>query len=393
MAERKLKLGVAGLGRAFTLMLPTFVADRRVELVAAADLRAEARSRFETEFGARSYASVAELCADPAVEIVYVATPHERRLEHATQAAAAGKHLLVEKPLALTIDECRSIIASVTAAGTTLVVGHSHSFDGPIRYTRELISGGRFGRVRMITALNYTDFLYRPRRPEELNTGQGGGVLFSQAAHQVDIVRALSTSTPRSVRAALGAWDPARPTEGAYGALLQFEDGAFASLSYSGYGHFDTDELCGWVGELGQRKSPRSHGAARRALAAVEDADTEASLKAARNYGGASYAQPKDPPLANEHFGMVVVSCERADLRPLPSGVMVYGDDDAHLETLPAPRAPRAAVIDELYEAVVRRRRTLHDGAWGLATLEICLAMLRSGRSGKEVVLVHQHRT
>ena len=43
----------------------------------------------------------------------------------------------------------------------------------------------------MITALNYTDFLYRPRRPEELDTAQGGGAVFNQAAHQVDIVRLL----------------------------------------------------------------------------------------------------------------------------------------------------------------------------------------------------------
>ena len=64
--------------------------------------------------------------------------------------------------------------------------------------------------------------------------------MFNQAAHQVDIVR-LHRRRPRaSVRAATGAWDAARPTEGAYAALLTFEGGAFASLTYSGYGHFDS---------------------------------------------------------------------------------------------------------------------------------------------------------
>ena len=59
----------------------------------------------------------------------------------------------------------------------------------------------------MITALNYTDFLYRPRRPEELDTAQGGGAVFNQAAHQVDIVRLLGGGRVKSVRAATGAWD------------------------------------------------------------------------------------------------------------------------------------------------------------------------------------------
>ncbi|HSG66339.1 MAG TPA: Gfo/Idh/MocA family oxidoreductase, partial [Gammaproteobacteria bacterium] len=65
---RRIRFGIAGLGRAFTLMLPTFVADRRIELVAAADPREEARARFAAEFGAKVDADVAELCADPGVE-------------------------------------------------------------------------------------------------------------------------------------------------------------------------------------------------------------------------------------------------------------------------------------------------------------------------------------
>src|SRR4029453_9918866 len=101
-----LALGVAGLGRAFSLMSPTLAADERVKLVAAADPRPEARRRFEADFGARSYASVEELCADAAVQVVYVASPHQHHAAHAIAAAAAGKHVLVEKPMALSLDEC-----------------------------------------------------------------------------------------------------------------------------------------------------------------------------------------------------------------------------------------------------------------------------------------------
>ena len=383
--RRKLRIGVAGLGRAFTVMLPTFVADPRVALVAAADPRAEARARFAVDFSAKTYETVEAMCADTAVEIVYLATPHQYHAQHAILAARHGKHVLVEKPMALTLSDCAAMIAAAQAARVHLVIGHSHSFDAPILRTRALIAGGAFGAVRMIQALDYTDFVYRPRRPEELDTAQGGGAIFSQAAHQVDIVRLLGGGRVRSVRAATGAWDAARPTEGAYAALVTFDNGAFASLTYGGYGHFDSDEFQGWIGEMGQAKQPYARTPRRFA-----NADDEAAFKRAGNYGGASYQPAINPPLAHQHFGLLIASCERADLRPLPNGVMVYQDGTARLEALPPPAVPRGEVIDELHDAVVDGTPPLHDGAWAMATLEACLAILRSAREGREIALAHQ---
>ncbi len=387
---RRVRLGVAGLGRAFTLMLPTLSAHPGVELVAAADPRREARDRFAADFNAKAYGSVEELCADKAVEAVYVATPHRHHAPHAILAARSGRHVLVEKPMALSIEEAESMVAAAREGGVRLVVGHSHSFDAPILRARAIVESGELGAVRMITALNFTDFLYRPRRPEELDTAAGGGVIFSQAAHQVDVVRLLGGGLAERVRAMTGAWDPRRATEGAYSALLAFRGGAFASLTYSGYGHFDSDELCGWIGETGARKDPALYGAARRALASIADPAAEAAAKAARNYGGASYAKPGAEPPWHEHFGLVIVSCERGDVRPTPSSVIVQGDDSQRTEALAKPAVPRAEVIDELCEAVLANRSPLHDGEWGLATLEVCIAMLRSARESREVRLVRQ---
>ena len=383
--DRKLRIGVAGLGRAFSVMLPTFVADPRVALVAAADPRAEARARFAADFGGNAYPRVEDLCADPAVEVVYVATPHQLHAAHAVRAAEHGKHLLVEKPLALTLADCDAIIAAASRAGVHLVVGHSHSFDAPILRLRALVASGAFGPVRMITALNYTDYLYRPRRPEELDTARGGGAVFNQAAHQVDIVRLIGGGRVATVRAATGAWDEARPTEGAYAALLTFADGAFASLSYNGYGRFDSDEFNDWIGEMGLPKSPDA-GAARPRFATGEE---ETAYKAARNYGGADY-RPPAAGTAHQHFGTVIVSCAEADLRPLPSGVMIYQDGAARLETLPPPAIPRVEVIDEVYRAVVDGTPPLHDGPWAAASVEVLLAILRSAREGREIALTRQ---
>ena len=391
MNARVLRIGVAGLGRAFTLMLPTLRRDARVRLVAAADPVTAARTQFERDFDARTHDSVAALCADPDVEVVYVATPHELHAEHALLAFAHGKHVLVEKPLAVALADCTRMIDAAAAARRHLIVGHSHSFDGPVLRVRELIDSGEFGAVRMIHAFYATDYLYRPRRPEELRTADGGGVIYSQAVHQLDIVRLLGGGLVRSIRAQTGTWDPQRPTEGAYSALLTFANGTFASATYSGYGHYDGDELADNISEVGLPRSGTDYGAARRRLAAAAPDTAEAALKAARNYGGSAYVPLADSVApAHQHFGHVLVCCDRGDLRPTPHGVAIYGDAERRFQPLPAPTVPRAEVIDELWSAVVDDRPPLHDGRWARATLEACTAMLDSARDGRDIVLQYQ---
>lgn len=383
-----LRIGVLGLGRAFTLMVPTFERDPRVRLVAAFDPRDGARAAFVSAFGGVAHDSAAAVCADEAVEWVYVATPHALHAGHVQLAAAHGKHVMVEKPMALTLAECDAMIDTCERAGVHLVVGHSHSYDAPVRLARELIDAGRIGTVRMVHAMQYTDFLYRPRRPEELDTSRGGGVVHSQAAHQIDIVRLLAGGRVHSVRAVVGRWDPARPTEGAYAALLTFDDGAFASVTYNGYGFYDTDLLMDGIGELGWPKPRDAHARTRARLAAVADEAQEAALKAERNFGGRLYVPaPAAPPPAWQHFGPVVVSGERGDMRLTPTGVQIVDASGPSFVAAPAPAIPRSEVIDELWAVSREGRRARHDGRWSRATVEVCLALLESDRLGCELTM------
>jgi len=398
MAQRKLRMGVAGLGRAFSLMLPTLVMDERIEIVAGADPRAEARARFEQDFAGRAYERVEDMCADPRVEVVYVSTPHQYHVENVAAAAAAGRHILCEKPMALTVADCAAMIEAARGAGVALVVGHSHSFDAPVRVAREIVESGVYGDVRMMSGMDYTDFLFRPRRPEELDTSKGGGVIYNQAPHQVDNVRFIGGGLVKSVRAVTGAWDASRRTEGAYTALLTFESGAAASITYSGYAHFDSDELVDWIAESGLPKNPDAYGAARRALDGVAG-EAEHALKWQVNYGGPRYAgfdPAKAKPAAerlHQNFGLLIVSCDGADLRPTSKGVMIYDDRERRLVAAPVPPVPRREVFDELYAAVVHGIPPVHDGRWGLATMEVCFAILQSAREGREVTLNHQVST
>lgn len=394
MSHPKLQLGIAGLGRAFTLMLPTLANDPRVQLVAATDPQPLACAQFERDFGVTCDANFEALCANPKVQAIYIATPHQLHAAQVEMAAAYGKHVMVEKPMALTLDECTRMIEATKRADVVLMVGHSHSFNAPILKAHQLIQSGAFGQVRMIHALNYTDFLYRPRRPEELDTQAGGGVIHSQAAHQIDIVRLLGGGLVNSVMAHTGAWDASRPTEGAYSALLGFSGGAFASISYNGYGHFDSDRWMGGIGELGQTKNWAEHGVARKRLVAANTAHDEAQLKAARNYGALQWSGSKAlPPHAqHQHFGPLIISCDHADLRPTPQGVWIDGDFDVQLDALDPPALPRSEVMDEFYNAVEHGKPVLHSGAWARATTAVSLAILTSAQAGQICVPTHQIR-
>lgn len=390
MVKRPVRLGVVGLGRAFTLMLPTFVRHPAIKLVACVDPRIEARECFARDFGGQAYESIEQIAADPEVEALYLASPHQFHVEQVQIAARSRKHVLVEKPMALRLEDCQSMIAAADAASIHLIVGHSHSFDQPYLTTRALIDSGEFGEVKMIQAINYTDYLYRPRRPEELVTAEGGGAVFSQAPHQVEVVRLLAGSEVSTVRAVTGNWDPGRPTEGAYTAFLTFANGVAASLAYNGYGHFDTDALNGWIGEMGQTRDSKSYGSARKLLRTARTVADEIALKEARAYGKtatASSAREAALPVGYNHFGMVLVSCERGTLRPTPTGIEIYGDEAKYIADLPRPSVPRHEVVDELVAAVLEGKSPLHSGRWGMATLEICIALLRSSTENRELRL------
>ncbi len=384
MISEPIRLGAVGLGRGFMLTLPSLRIDPHVDLMACAEPRAEARKAFETEFGGTAYDSVEALAEDSDVEAVYIASPHQMHRAHAEVLAGAGKHLLVEKPLAVSLTDADAIVAAAGRAGVHLITGPSHSFDHSVVAARELIDSDRYGAVRMVHTFNYTDFLYRPRRPEELATDQGGGVVFSQAVHQIDLVRLLVARPALTVSAMTGAWDAGRPTEGAYAALVGFEGGCFATLVYSGYAHYDSDILQGEIGELGAPKDMARYGAARRALASVASAAEEADLKAARSYGMVEAAAPAPH---GEHFGPVIVSCDRADLRLFATGIEVWGDGKRDFIATPARPAPRSPVFHALYAAVRQGRPPPQSGGWGRNSLEICHAILESARTGRSIDL------
>ncbi|OMP65717.1 hypothetical protein BTO28_15740 [Domibacillus epiphyticus] len=385
----QLRIGIIGLGNAGSALLPSIAKHENVIVTAASGRNKERLEKFAHDYNADYHLSVEDLCRSEQVDAVYIASPTELHVEHVQIATHFKKHIIVEKPLAVSVEEADLLIHAAERAGIHLIVGHSFSFEPPIRKMREMIEEETLGKVRMINNWYFNDWMYRPRTPEELDTLLGGGVTYRQGSHQFDIIRYIGGGMLRSVRAMTGRWDELRPTEGAHAAFLEFEDGTAATAVYNGYDHFLTTELTFGIGEGGPSIKPKGYAASRKAIQKLKNSDEERTLKSQKGYGGNQSKNYFEEKHHQPFFGLTVVSCERGDIRQSPNGLFVYGEDEKYEIQLPNVTG-RDVMIAELYDAVVLGKPPVHDGRWGKANLEVCQAVLESARERKEIYLSHQ---
>ena len=383
-----LKIAICGLGRAFVLTLPSLLKYPGIEIVGGIDPQEDTRKQFTKTLSKPSFATLEELHHEIDYDAVYVASPHQFHLEHVSFFLKKRKIVLCEKPMSISVADAVEMAKLSDEFATPLLIGPSHSYDESILQSARMIQQGQFGQVRMIQMLNYTDFLYRPRRIEELDSSQGGGVVYSQAAHQLDIARLLGGSRVITITAQTGNWDPSRSTEGAYSAQLKFENGCFASLTYSGYGLYDSDELCGNFSELGFQKKSLMTGKAKNTLEeSLSTGISEGDVK--RNNSNLKMNQEIQSPDTHEHFGMILVSCDSADLKIMPDKIVIYETQGIREITLTKPTIPRENVLKELLQ-VWRGQPALHDAQWGLSTMELLVGLLESAKSQSIYFTQHQ---
>ena len=377
-----IRLGIAGLGLAGAFMIRAAATHPRIALCAAMDPLPHPRQAFARQFDAPVYSDFHDLCREPSVEAIYISSPHRFHADQAVEAMDHGKHVLVEKPLALTLAECDKVIAAADRTGLHLIVGHTHAFDPNIREMHRIIANGELGRLGMILTFNYNDFLLRPHRSDEFDSERGGGIAFNQVTHQIEVVRLLGGRI-RSVRAKINALDGSRPAAGHCSAFVEFENDAAASIVFSAYDFFDSDELHHWIAEGGVSKEPGRHGKTREAFfTRASDVDAHQAL------GFGARVLPTEQPYL-PHFGLVIATCERGDLRLSPNGILIHGLDGTREVAVPrGPGRPgQGDALDALWAAVREGRRCLHDARWGRKTVEVILAILQSSESHRELRL------
>jgi len=394
---RELKLGIAGLGVASTLFLPSIERYAKAKIAAAADLRRAALDAFQARYGGRTYGSVEQLCRDRDVDAVWIATPNQFHCRHSVMAAEAGKHVICTKPMALTVAECEEMCNAADRAGVKLLCGQTWSMSPDIQAMRRIVASGELGRLIAINVWFSTDWLIKPRVREELDEALGGGVVYRHAPHLIDTVRLLGGGKLRSVRASVGRWMKERPCPGNFSAYLEFEDGTPATIVYSGYGYFDTSELTWGIGNRMYGEAERVR--VRRALHRGE-ADQEAAKEILR-FGagapnleslgvGAAVAPTVGTRAKIPWFGLTVASFERGDIRQSPNGLYVYADEGRREVPVVGGRDSGLLEVKELYEAIAEGKAIVHDGRWAMATLEVGNAIVQSARERREILLTHQ---
>ncbi|MPZ13862.1 MAG: hypothetical protein GEU73_05475 [Chloroflexi bacterium] len=394
---KTIRMAMVGIGVGGAEILPAMESTEGIELYAGADVNPTTRERFKTRYPeAKVYDSIEALCADPDVDAVWVSTPNRLHAPHAVTAANNGKHVVVEKPMALSLREAEQIVEAGRKNNVQVMAGHTMAYSYPIRAMRRIINSGKLGRLTNLQALAYTDWLLRPRSAEELDPNQGGGVPWRQTPHQVDSMRLMGGGKVRSVRGMTGKWGDWRPIEGFYTAYLEFEDGTPCHIIHNGYGYFLTGDLVPW-GDSTSRYTPEERGELRRAMRAGtrnEEADKqalriggEAEQRVFRQGGGPRPWSPGD-------LGVVLVCCENGVIRHSKFGLFIYDDDGQHDMDMTSesanPIAQRRGELVEFHASLAAGKPLFHDGIWGMGTIEVALAIMQSARERREIVLSHQ---
>jgi phthalate 4,5-cis-dihydrodiol dehydrogenase len=181
-----------------------------------------------------------------------------------------------------------------------------------------------------------------------------------------------------------------RPCPGYFSAFLEFEDGLSATMSYNGHGYIQGWEFLPW-GETPARQRSSDAGYAYRRDLQSGQAD-ELSSRETLRFGGPSgpYGFESDGNWTPSDAGLVIASFERGEVRQSATGLYVYDDAGRHDEPLSGASSARQNEVRELRGAIEGGLSPLHDGRWGMATMEVVLALMESSSERREIELHHQ---
>jgi len=234
---------------------PALIESPDCDIVAVSRARGELAAAFAADVGARRwYPRWQELIADGDVQSVYVATPVHLHAEQAIAAAEAGKHVLCEKPMAMTADECDRMIAASRAHGVRLGIAYYRHFYPAVLRAKEIIASGEIGQpvfAQMNAFEHFDPAGDHPRRWLLDPAVAGGGPMMDFGCHRLEVLLHLFGSVRRTVSIAANVvFD--RAVEDTAAVLLQFDRGpcGVVAVSHASFEGQDTLQLFGTRGSI-----------------------------------------------------------------------------------------------------------------------------------------------
>jgi predicted dehydrogenase len=326
------------------------VADlRSARVVACYDSVPAAADKLAAELGCRAYHDLDALLADPAVHVVTIGTPSGAHLEPAVAAGKAGKHVIVEKPLEITLKRCDQIIQACDRAGVTLATIFPSRFHESSRLMKRAVDQGRFGRLTMGDA--YVKW-YRTQAYYDSGAWRGtwqldgGGALMNQAIHSVDLLTWLmgpvvevTAHTATLAHARIEVEDVAVST-------LRFASGALGVIEAT---------TAAFPGAL---KRIELHGSEGSAVLQEEDLTVWEFAK----------STARDKPLLQRMAGKTKTGGGAAD----PKAIGHHG---------------HTAMFQDVLDAIKRGTAPTVDGREGRRSVEIILGIYKSAETGRAIRL------
>lgn len=232
-----------------------------LRLTAVADVVERRAQHFGEKYGAKAYTDYRQVLDRPDIDLVHIATPSGLHATHAVAALEAGKHVLVEKPIALTLADADRMIAAARQAGRQLCVVLQNRFNPPMVDLRRLVDEGRLGKLLLGNA---TVRWYRPQEYYEDGwhgtLAMDGGALMNQSIHHIDALQWLMGGDLQSVFAFTGTLAHRMEAEDTGVAVLRFRGGALGSVEGSSITY--PENLEGSVALFGEKGSVKVGGTA-----------------------------------------------------------------------------------------------------------------------------------
>lgn len=356
---KTLRTGIVGTGKIGHFHARSLAALDQSEFVAVAGRRREQAEEFAATYGVRAFTDTAEMVREERLDVVLVCTPHPIHREVALAAMEQGAHVLIEKPLASSLEDADAILEAGRRLGRTVGTIYQRRFLPPALRTKRAIDDGKLGRVAIgnVHILGWRDRAYYESDPWRGSWDrEGGGVLINQAPHQLDLLLWYMGE----VEEVYGQW---RNVNHPY---IEVEDTVVATVRFVG-------------GGVATILASNSQNPALFAKVQVHG-DNGATISVQTD-GGAMFLPGQPAVLEAPHNDIWTVDGEAHlvdGFRRADEEEFARIDDVAHYHRLQ---------IEDFLEAVADGRPPLVTGEDGRATVELIQAIYRSADSGLPVRL------
>jgi UDP-N-acetyl-2-amino-2-deoxyglucuronate dehydrogenase len=352
---KKLRTGVIGCGKVSPTHAGALSELRQSEFVAAFGRSEEKAAAFAGRYGAKGYSDLDAMLKG--VEAVVVCTPHPFHAEPTVQALEAGVHVLVEKPLAASLQDCDAMIAAAAKSGCKLATVSQRRWYAPVLRVKRAVDEGKIGApvLGMVTMLGWRDEPYYRSDPWRGSWKmEGGGVLVNQAPHQLDLLQWFMGP----IAEVYGCWDnlnhPYVEVEDTAIAVIRFTSGALGNIVVS------NSQKPGLYGKV------HVHGRNGASVGVQTD-------------GGAMFIAGMSPVLEPPVNDLWTIPGEESLLERWK------GEDEDFFRTIDAASYYHRLQIEDFLQAILEDRRPLVTGEEGRKTVELFTAIYRSNRDRRPV--------